>query len=189
MQLGGLAELVEVAEVAVPLAEDERQVVQDDGPVGILRGQAVQGSLEQVAGAIESSSVPRCLVDLAQGDAQVAQKRPLLLARREDLERALVGGDGCGEDAFVARLAELVETACPISVNASGSSSPLLQVTGVSSATGGTPAKPRSRRLRADLRHADLRPVTDRTARDSGRAAGRRTSLPRLEGLVRRSRN
>ena len=105
MQLGGLAELVEVAEVAVPLAEDERQVVQDDSPVGILRGQAVQGSLEQVAGAIESSSVPRCLVDLAQGDAQVAQKRPLLLARREDLERALVGSDGCGEDAFVARLA------------------------------------------------------------------------------------
>lgn len=113
MQLGGLAELVEVAEVAVPLAEDERQVVQDDSPVGILRGQAVQGSLEQVAGAIESSSVPRCLVDLAQGVAQVAQKRPLLLARREDLERALVGSDGCGEDAFVARLAELVETGVP----------------------------------------------------------------------------
>ena len=42
MQLGGLAELVEVAEVAVLLAEDERQVVQDDSPVGILRGQAVQ---------------------------------------------------------------------------------------------------------------------------------------------------
>jgi hypothetical protein len=113
MQLGGLAELVEVAEVAVPVAEDERQVVQDDGPVGILRGQAVQGSLEKVAGAIESSSVPRCLVDLAQGVAQVAQKRPLLLARREDLERALLGSDGCGEDAFVARLAELVETGVP----------------------------------------------------------------------------
>ena len=31
MQLGGLAELVEVAEVAVPLAEDERQVVQRGG--------------------------------------------------------------------------------------------------------------------------------------------------------------
>ena len=46
MQLGGLAELVEVAEVAGPVAEDERQVVQDDGSVGILRGQAVQGSLE-----------------------------------------------------------------------------------------------------------------------------------------------